>query len=118
MMESGIESLPEQLRKPHKCSICRKVTLSAAGLASDVRSTPEWSWANSCECKPERPESYLCAFCDKVCKFAAGLKRHMILRRDRQVCNIVKTDKFYLCHVCKRGRKIEAGLKNQLWAQS
>lgn len=57
----------------------------------------------------ERYAVYLCACCDKACIYIAGIKRHIIINRDRQVSKIVNTDKIYIRQDCKRGCKSEDG---------
>lgn len=79
-----IKKVLKLLGPQHTDSNCGKVTLSSPSLASQLRSyqrhqvqTPVIATLR------ERPAGYLCKFCDKVCKFFAGLKHHKTVHRER-----------------------------------
>lgn len=90
-----------------KCERCDRILLSKAEYVNQP------SYAVS----PSRPGDTVYMICGKVCKSAAGLKRHMLVHREQvtqqDLINPMKTVEF-ICHLCVTPCKSAAGLKNHL----
>ena len=65
-----------------ECETCGRALLSKAGylnhFKSHASSLPRVIHASL----PPRPQVHICLMCNKVCKSAPGLKRHMVVHKD------------------------------------
>ena len=57
-----------------------------------------------------------CAICNKVCKSASGLKRHMVVHKHQILSSDTTGRKSFLCHICIKLCGSAAGLMSHLRA--
>ena len=106
--------------KTWNCETCGRVLLSKAGYVNHLKAhTHVQTQSRYTSLLPPKPDSTTCVVCNKVCKTAPGLKRHMVVHKDvipqHSTINPVKTVTF-ICHICMKACKSAAGLSSHIRA--
>ena len=74
--------MPSDVHSWEKCETCGRPLLSKAGYVnhgkSHASSQPRVIHASL----PPRPQGHICLMCNKVCKSAPELKKHMVVHKD------------------------------------
>ena len=101
------------------CDVCGRVMLSKAGLVNHLKSHQPRAVVNiplpAAPAISSAAPALSCSICDKTCKSAGGLKRHMKVHGGEVPTASVSASPLS-CHLCHKQCKSLAGLKSHLRA--
>ena len=101
------------------CDVCGRVMLSKAGLVNHLKSHQPRAVVNiplpAAPAISSAAPALSCSICDKTCKSAGGLKRHMKVHGGEAPTASVSAP-LLSCHLCHKQCKSLAGLKSHLRA--